>query len=229
MTKILLAEDDPNLGALIQEYLIAKGYDVVLADDGEKALQKFGSQRWNMCILDVMMPRMDGFTLAREIRKRDKDVPIIFLTARTMKEDTLEGFRSGADDYITKPFSIEELLLRIKAILKRTGKIVQEEDPQEFEIGNYHFNSTTQQLTLGNNVQKLTTRESELLRLLCLHKNEVLERNYALRSIWSAENYLNARSMDVYIGRLRKYLAADPAIEIMNVHGKGFRLIEKQK
>lgn len=226
--KILLAEDDPNLGALIQEYLSAKGYYVHLANNGETAFNTFLKEKWNICILDVMMPQMDGFTLAREIRQHNKEIPIVFLTARTMKDDAIEGFKAGADDYITKPFSMEELLLRIKAILKRTEKSTPEEPVHEYTIGRYTFNSILHQLTLdGTATQKLTTRESELLRLLCQHKNDILERNFALRAIWSSDNYLNARSMDVYIARLRKYLSGDPSIEIMNVHGKGFRLVEQ--
>lgn len=224
--KILLAEDDPNLGTLIQEFLTAKKYHVFLAQNGKIAFNSFLKEKWNLCILDVMMPVMDGFTLAREIRKQDKDVPIIFLTARTMKDDTLEGFKAGADDYVTKPFSMEELLMRIQAILKRTEKGKDEEDIHEYRIGKYYFNSIKNMLVFGEQTKKLTTRESELLKLLCEHKNDVLERNFALRSIWSDDNYQNARNMDVYIAKLRKYLSGDPTLEIMNVHGKGFSLIE---
>lgn len=224
--KILLAEDDPNLGVLIQEFLNAKGFSVHLAINGELALEAFLSERWNLCIFDVMMPLMDGFTLAREVRKTNKAVPIIFLTAKTMRDDAIEGFKAGADDYITKPFSMEELQMRIRAILKRTEKEVKKSLPNEFSIGNYLFNPVQQQLTLGDQVQKLTTRESDLLQLLCLNKNDLLERNFALRSIWQSNQPENSRSMDVYITKLRKYLSGDPAIEILNIHGKGFRLVD---
>lgn len=225
--KILLAEDDPNLGAIIKEYLEAKGFETQLAENGEEALKQFTKKTWNLCLLDVMMPQMDGFTLAKEIRKLDKQIPIVFLTAKSMKDDTIQGFRVGADDYITKPFSMEELLLRIKAILKRTERLQDETTSNEFEIGNYRFNPMLQELKLEDHVQKLTSREADLLKLLCIHMNNTLERNFALRAIWSDDNYFNARSMDVYIARLRKYLTADSNIEIINVHGKGFKLVDK--
>jgi DNA-binding response OmpR family regulator len=224
--KILLAEDDPNLGMLIQEYLSAKGFSVHLAVNGELALQAFLKEKWNICIFDVMMPIMDGFMLAREIRKNNKDVPIIFLTAKTMREDAIEGFKAGADDYITKPFSMEELQMRIRAILKRTEKNVQESAPAEYRIGKYTFNPNLQQLVIGQSIQRLTTREAELLQLLCVHKNDLLERNFALRSIWMSDQLESGRSMDVYITKLRKYLSEDSGIEILNVHGKGFRLVD---
>ena len=226
--KILLAEDDPNLGILIQEYLEAKGFQTTLCANGEEAFKVFMRERWNLCIFDVMMPLMDGFSLTREIRKHNKDVPVIFLTAKSMKEDTIEGFKVGADDYMTKPFSMEELTLRIKAILKRTEKREEQEDQQEFSIGAYQFNTVLNSLVSAKEHHKLTTREVELLRLLCLHMNDILERNFALKAIWAEDNYFNARSMDVYIARLRKYLASDPNIEILNVHGKGFKLVVKE-
>jgi DNA-binding response OmpR family regulator len=224
--KLLLAEDDPNLGMIICEYLEAKGYQPTLCQNGEEALKLFMKEKWNLCIFDVMMPKMDGFTLAREIRKHNKDIPIVFLTAKAMKEDTIEGFKAGGDDYITKPFSMEELLLRIKAILKRTEKVDLEPAVQEFTLGIFKFNPTLQQLVHGDDIQKLTSREADLLKLLCINLNDVLERNFALRAIWSEDNYFNARSMDVYIARLRKYLNADANIEIINVHGKGFKLVD---
>lgn len=226
--KILLAEDDPNLGMLIQEYLEAKGFHTTLCSNGEEALKVFMREKWNLCIFDVMMPLMDGFTLTKEIRKHNKDVPVIFLTAKSMKEDTIEGFKVGADDYMTKPFSMEELTMRIRAILKRTEKKEDEAEIQEFKIGSYTFNPTLNELNSPTDHHKLTTREVEVLRLLCLNMNDVLERNFALRAIWSEDNYFNARSMDVYIARLRKYLASDPKIEILNVHGKGFKLVIKE-
>jgi DNA-binding response OmpR family regulator len=227
LMKILLAEDDPNLGLIIREYLDAKGFQTQLCANGEDALKHFTKEKWNICIFDVMMPQMDGFTLAREIRKLNTDIPIVFLTAKSMKEDTIEGFKAGADDYITKPFSMEELLLRIKAILKRTEKSAGDTPVQEFRIGQYQFKPMLQQLIHGEQVQKLTSREADLLRLLCINMNDTLERNFALRAIWSDDNYFNARSMDVYIARLRKYLTADENIEILNVHGKGFKLLDK--
>lgn len=225
--KILLAEDDPNLGAIIKEYLEAKGFETHLADNGEEALKQFTKKTWNLCLLDVMMPQMDGFTLAKEIRKLNSQTPIVFLTAKSMKDDTIQGFKVGADDYITKPFSMEELLLRIKAILKRTERLQDETTVNEYAVGNYSFNPMLQELKLGDHVQKLTSREADLLKLLCIHMNNTLERNFALRAIWSDDNYFNARSMDVYIARLRKYLTSDDNIEIINVHGKGFKLVDK--
>jgi len=224
--KILLAEDDPNLGALVKEYLQVKGYETHLFPNGEAAFKAFKGENWNLCILDVMMPLMDGFQLAKEIRRQDKEIPIIFLTAKSMKDDAIEGFKSGGDDYVTKPFSMEELLLRMKAILKRTERNTgQLEEPKEFKIGRYTFNVIRQELIFGNDIQKLTSKEVELLKLLCLNMNDVLERNLALKLIWNGENMYSARSMDVYIARLRKYFVNDKNISILNAHGKGFKLL----
>jgi two-component system, OmpR family, response regulator len=224
--KILLAEDDSNLGSLLQDYLSAKGFEVKLAVNGKDAFDLFCKQKFDLCLLDVMMPVKDGLTLAKEIRENDKVIPIIFLTAKSMKEDTLEGFNAGADDYITKPFSMEELQARIQAVLRRSNKQVGLQSEQTlFEIGTLRFNSETQLLASGNKEQKLTTKESQLLRLLALHKNEILDRNYALKLIWHDDNYFNGRSMDVYIAKLRKYLKDDNKVEIVNVHGKGFKLL----
>lgn len=221
----MLAEDDENLGSLLREYLQAKSYEAHWLTDGGEAYKSFKKNKYEICILDIMMPVKDGFTLAREIRMIDPEVPIIFLTAKSMKEDVLEGFSIGADDYITKPFSMEELLYRIEAILRRTrGKGTQNKDTV-FEIGRYSFDTKKQILTLDKEAHKLTTKESELLKLLCNNANNVLERNFALKTIWEDDNYFNARSMDVYITRLRKYLKGDPSVEIMNVHGKGYKLI----
>ncbi|MEA1898924.1 MAG: response regulator transcription factor [Bacteroidota bacterium] len=222
--RILLAEDDKNLGSLLKEYLELKGYFADLYPDGEKAYKGFTKEHYDLLLLDVMMPVMDGFTLATEVRQINKEVPIIFLTAKALKEDVLEGFAIGADDYITKPFSMEELLFRIEAILRRTiaGK---DSETHLFQLGNYNFDSQKQTLIIGKYSQKLTTKESELLKLLCSNKNKVLERNFALRTIWYDDNYFNARSMDVYITKLRKYLKEDPSVEIINVHGKGFKII----
>ncbi len=221
---ILLAEDDDNLGTLLKEYLDAKGFKTDLYDNGESALKAFKNRSYDLCIFDVMMPQMDGFSLAKEIRIINEKIPIIFLTAKTLKSDVVEGFKSGADDYITKPFSMEELIFRVEAILRRTkGNLIQEKTV--YQIGNYVFNSETQELNINNKTIKLTTKESELLLLLCQNMNNVLDRNFALKKIWLDESYYNARSMDVYITRLRKHLSEDPRIEIMNVHSKGFKLI----
>jgi two-component system OmpR family response regulator len=225
ITKVLLAEDDSNLGMLLKNYLSAKSYETSLLVNGIQALEEFPRQQYELCILDIMMPEMDGLTLAREIRKINPSIPIIFLTAKSQKEDVLEGFRTGADDYITKPFSMEELLYRIQAILKRTtGPHVAKKETMYF-IGNYSFDPLKQMLVIGGQPVKLTTKESELLELLCRHRNEILERNYALKSIWIDDNYFNARSMDVYITRLRKYLKKDPSVKILNVHGRGYKLL----
>ncbi len=223
--RILLAEDDPNLGLLLNNYLIIREYETTLVTDGAQALKLFRKEKFTLCLLDVMMPEMDGFTLAREIRAIDPHVPVIFLTAKNLKDDIIEGFRSGADDYLTKPFSMEELVYRIEAILRRSSKQETEAPRDKYIIGEFTFEVTTQLLTIKNKSQKLTTKESELLELLCRHRNEVLERNFALKSIWIDDNYFNARSMDVYITKLRKYLKDDPAVAILNIHGKGYKLI----
>jgi len=224
--KILLAEDDENLGSLLREYLNAKNYVTKLFPDGLQALEAFKEEDFDLCIIDIMMPRMDGFALAREIRKLNTGVPFIFLTAKSMQEDVLEGFSLGADDYITKPFSMEELVYRIKAILRRASpEETSEKNRDQFEIGNYKFDANKQLLTIDDKSRKLTTKESELLKLLCNNKNQMLDRNYALRTIWEDDSYFNARSMDVYITKLRKYLKEDPSIQILNIHGKGYKLI----
>ena len=222
---LLLAEDDENLGSLLREYLLAKGYDCGLYPDGEKAYKGFITEHYDICILDVMMPVKDGFTLAKEIRQINSDIPIIFLTAKSLKEDVLEGFSLGADDYITKPFSMEELLFRIEAILRRTKQMHDGSGKDIYQIGSYTFDANKQLLTHREDSKKLTTKESELLKLLCANSNQILERNFALRTIWFDDNYFNARSMDVYITKLRKYLKEDPSVEILNIHGKGYKLI----
>jgi DNA-binding response OmpR family regulator len=225
--KILLAEDDPNLGLLLEEYLQAKGYAVTLAINGKEGFDMFCKHNYDLCLLDVMMPLKDGFTLAKEIRVSNKQVPIIFLTAKSMKEDTIEGFSAGGDDYITKPFSMEELLARIQAILRRSMKaMVLENTQSEFLIGRYTFNTETQLLKGGADDVKLTTKEGQLLRLLAINKNDILDRSFALKTIWHDDNYFNSRSMDVYITKLRKYLKQDPKVEIVNIHGKGFKLLD---
>lgn len=227
--KILLAEDDTNLGNLLCDYLKAKGYHTVLAANGEEAFNLFAKGTYNLCLLDVMMPIKDGFTVAKEIRKINDSIPIIFLTAKSMKEDTLEGFEVGADDYITKPFSMEELLARITAVLRRSSGSVEKQEQTEFSIGSYTFDYKKRALIHGEESQKLTSKENDLLRLLCLNEGKVLERTYALKAIWEDDTYFNARSMDVYIAKLRKHLKKDEAIEIMNVHGRGFRFLVHKK
>jgi DNA-binding response OmpR family regulator len=223
--KILLAEDDANLGLLLKEYLVAKGYNTALCEDGDKAYDEFLKNPYDLCIFDIMMPHRDGFTLAKDIRLINSEIPIIFLTAKSMKEDVLEGFKLGADDYMTKPFSMEELLVRIEAVLRRTSGVKNENTQEEFKLGRFLFDSKKQFLQDGDVTVKLTTKESELLKLLCNNVNKVLERNLALRTIWSDDNYFNARSMDVYITKLRKHLKPEPGIEIINVHGRGYKLI----
>jgi len=223
--KILLAEDDNNLGMLLKNYLTAKNYETTLFINGRLALEAFSTGSFGLCILDIMMPEMDGLSLAKEIRLIKPEAPIIFLTAKNQKEDIIEGFKSGADDYITKPFSMEELLYRIEAILRRTTGNLFNKKEESFVIGGYSFDPLKQILIYGGQEIKLTTKESELLDLLCRHGNEILERNFALKTIWIDDNYFNARSMDVYITRLRKYLRKDPDVKILNVHGRGYKLI----
>jgi two-component system OmpR family response regulator len=222
--RVLLAEDDENLGSLLQEYLAARNFEADWVMNGEKAFRLFEKNHYDLCILDVMMPVKDGFTLAADIRMVDSGMPIIFLTAKSMKEDVLEGFALGADDYITKPFSMEELIFRIEAILRRTKGSAETKNNIQF-IGKYEFDPQKQTLGLNKQVQNLTTKETDLLKLLCNNKNRVLERNFALKAIWIDDNYFNARSMDVYITKLRKYLKEDSSVQIINVHGKGFKLI----
>ena len=220
----MLCEDDENLGMLLREYLQAKGYDTELCTDGEMGYKTFMKEKFDLCVLDVMMPKKDGFSLAKDIRQSNQEVPIIFLTAKTLKEDILEGFKIGADDYLTKPFSMEELTFRIEAVLRRVkGK--KNRDRTFFKIGSFTFDSQKQILARGDQQTKLTTKESELLSLLCVHANEILQRDFALKTIWIDDNYFNARSMDVYITKLRKHLKGDENVEIINIHGKGYKLI----
>jgi two-component system, OmpR family, response regulator len=221
---ILLCEDDENLGMLLREYLQAKGLITDLMTDGEKGLKAFQKSKYDLCVLDVMMPKKDGFSLAQDIRSINSEMPIIFLTAKNLKEDILTGFKIGADDYITKPFSMEELLFRVEAIIRRVkGKKTKE--VTEYQVGKYQFNTQKQILSLGDEQTKLTTKECELLTLLCSHKNQILERNYTLMTIWEENTYFNARSMDVYITKLRKHLKDDETVQIMNIHGKGYKLV----
>jgi two-component system OmpR family response regulator len=223
--RILLAEDDNNLGILLKNYLMAKNHETSLYVNGKLALEAFRIKSFDLCILDIMMPEMDGITLAREIRLLTPEMPVIYLTARNQQEDILEGFRSGADDYITKPFSMEELIYRIEAIVRRTSGVAAGKKEEFYSIGQYNFDPLKQILSYRELPVKLTTKESELLELLCRNENLVLERNYALKTIWIDDNYFNARSMDVYISRLRKYLGKDPSVKIVNVHGRGYKLI----
>jgi DNA-binding response OmpR family regulator len=225
IAKILLAEDDLNLGSLLKQYLVTKGYSIDLVFDGETAYKLFMKNNYDLCLLDVMMPRQDGFTLGKNIKRINSKMPIIYLTAKTLKEDVIKGFGLGADDYITKPFEIEELLVRIEAVLRRTKK----ERPQvtKFNIGKYVFDTVAQELILDDKKQKLTTKENNLLKILAENMNELVERNYMLKEVWGDDSIFNARSMDVYITKLRKYLNQDPVVKILNVHSKGFKLVTK--
>ena len=230
--RILLVEDDRNFGDVLRSYLEMNQYDVTLATDGEAGFTTYKGSSFDLCILDVMMPKKDGFTLAKEIKEDNGSMPIIFLTAKSLKEDVIDGFRIGADDYITKPFNSEELLYRVQAVLKRSaGPVNPESDKKEFEIGNYIFNYPLRILTFDPNgtkeKDKLSPKEAHLLRLFCLHKNDVLPRSQALVEIWEEDNYFTARSMDVFVTKLRKYLKKDENLEIVNIHGNGFRLIDK--
>ncbi len=221
---ILLCEDDENLGMLLREYLQTKGYDCELAPDGEVGYNVFKKEKFDLCILDVMMPKKDGFELAQDIRDMNKEVPIIFLTAKSMKEDILQGFKIGADDYISKPFSMEELLYRIESILRRI-RGNKNKNKVKYQIGKFLFDSQKQTLEADGEAKNLTTKESELLKLLAANANNILERNFTLKTIWVDDNYFNARSMDVYITKLRKLLKDDSDVGIINIHGKGYKLV----
>ncbi|MBM3404190.1 MAG: response regulator transcription factor [Bacteroidetes bacterium] len=224
--RVLLAEDDRNLGNILKDYLIAKGYDVTLCVNGQEAFNAFKKLELDFCIIDIMMPVKDGFTLIKEIRQIDSRIPLLILTAKSLQEDKLKGFELGADDYLTKPFSMDELLMRIQAILRRTEKSRSEAGAENiFNIGKYSFDFNRHLLTIQQKQQKLTSKEAALLRLLCQQQNEVVDRSMALQRIWNDDNYFNARSMDVYIVKLRKYLRDDPDVELMNVHGVGFKLV----
>ncbi|MCF8228327.1 MAG: response regulator transcription factor [Bacteroidales bacterium] len=223
---VLLAEDDKNLGTILKSYLEAKGFPTTLTVDGQEAYEAFQKDTFDFCIIDIMMPVKDGFSLAKDIRKENKSIPILFLTAKSMQEDKLKGFELGADDYITKPFSMEELLARMKAIIRRyMEKNETEKSANVFSLGEFVFDYNRQLLKINSKEQKLTSKESELLRMLCLNVNNVLDRSEALKNIWQDDSYFNARSMDVYITKLRKYLKEDPNVELLNVHGIGFKLV----
>lgn len=228
--KILLVEDDPNFGAILKDYLVMNNFDVTLAKNGMEGFEKFKKDTFDLCILDVMMPYKDGFTLAREIREKNKEVPLIFLTAKTMKEDVLKGYKVGADDYLNKPFDSEVLLMKIKAIMQRKSSEIRADNTQfEFQIGNFHLNSKLRFLTFEKDEPiKLSPKENELLKMLALYENDLMPREVALTKIWRDDNYFTSRSMDVYIAKLRKYLKKDPNVEIINIHGEGFRLVTKK-
>ena len=227
--KILLVEDDPNFGTVLKDYLMMNDYDVILAKNGMEGFEKFKKDDYDLCFLDVMMPYKDGFTLAKEIREKNKEVPIIFLTAKAMKEDVLKGYKIGADDYLNKPFDSEVLLMKIKAIIQRKSKETVSDSKQfDFVFGNFHLNAKLRYLTYKDQApNKLSPKENDLLRLLALHKNDLMPRELALTKIWRDDNYFTSRSMDVYIAKLRKYLSADDEVEIINIHGEGFRLVVK--
>ncbi|RLC25338.1 MAG: DNA-binding response regulator [Deltaproteobacteria bacterium] len=223
---VLLAEDDKNLGSVLTSYLSAKGFPTTLCINGQEAFDMFKKDKFDFCIVDVMMPIKDGFTLAKEIRQIDQKIPILFLTAKSMQEDKLKGFEIGADDYLTKPFSMEELLMRMQAIIRRTTESkVMETNRTFYEIGKFTFDYNRQLLKMSGDEQKLTSKESELLKMLCDNINDVLDRSVALKKIWHDDSYFNARSMDVYVTKLRKYLKGDSNIELINVHGVGFKLV----
>jgi len=224
---ILLAEDDENLGLLLHTFLHSKGHTVKLVRNGKQAIEQYNLGKFDFCILDVMMPEMDGFSVAREIRELNKKIPLLFLTAKALPEDKLIGFAAGADDYLTKPFAMEELLARIQAIARRSNQNVSKSNDKLY-IGDFEFDTNTRILNLPSGEIKLTTKENQLLSLLAKNQNEIIDRQATLRAIWGDDNYFNGRSMDVYIAKLRKLLKEDPRIEIMNVHGKGFQLIVKE-
>lgn len=226
MSRILLVEDDQSFGAVLKDYLMMNNYEVTLAVDGEEGLKAFMEGEFDLCIFDVMMPKKDGFSLAEDVKKINKNMPIIFLTAKNLREDILKGYQIGADDYITKPFDTELLLYKIKAILQRSV-VVEEEEQEHFNISNISFDSVMRQLKVHDKEYKLSPKENELLKMLCMHRNDFMPRDLALRKIWKKENYFTARSMDVYIAKLRKVLKDDDGLEIINVHGEGFRLLVK--
>ncbi len=225
-TRLLIAEDDQNLGQMLSDYLKVKGFETRLERDGEAAFKAFIDDQFDLCLLDVMMPKKDGFALAREIRQLKAKMPIIFLTAKSMEEDVKEGFKSGADDYITKPFSMEVLLMRIEAVMRRVHNLKAElEQKKEFKLLDYSFYPDKRVIEKPGFERKLTSKENELLRLLCMYQGEVVDRNDALNMIWGEDSYYNSRSMDVYITKLRKIFAEDDKIQIINSHGKGFKLL----
>jgi DNA-binding response OmpR family regulator len=223
--KLLVVEDDPNLGDILQEYLQMKGYDTTLCRDGEEGWNKFKKDKYDLCLLDVMMPKKDGFTLAKEIKKVQEAQPVLFLTAKNQKEDVIDGLKIGADDYLTKPFSMEELLLRITAILRRTQKAMELSPLKTYAFGDFVLHYDEQSLHGPEGKHKLTSKENELIRLLASETNKLVNRSHALKQIWGDDSYFNARSMDVYLSKIRKILKDDPKVQIITVHGEGFKLI----
>lgn len=223
--KLLVVEDDPNLGDILQEYLNMKGFDTTLCRDGEEGWAKFRKGAFQLCILDIMMPKKDGFTLGKEIKQVEEDIPIIYLTAKNLKEDIIEGLKIGADDYITKPFSMEELLLRIRAILRRTQKGEEVTALKNYNFGDFTLHYDQQILESPNGKHKLTSKENELIRLLASELNKNVSRSYALKQIWGDDSYFNARSMDVYLSKVRKLLREDPKVQIITLHGEGFKMV----
>ncbi len=225
-SKVLLVEDDSNFGQVLKNYLELNDFVVELSRDGILGLAAFRREKFDICLLDVMMPNMDGFTLAEEIRNVDPEIPLFFLSAKSMKDDILNGYRLGADDYITKPFDSEILIQKMKAVLKRNAELQEKQHSQiEWNIGRFHFNSKLRQLVDGDEANTLSPKENELLTMLCEYKNDLLPREIALKRIWGSDTYFNGRSMDVYIAKLRKYLRPDNSVEIVNIHGNGFRLV----
>ncbi|CAN5392437.1 response regulator transcription factor [soil metagenome] len=223
--KILLVEDDVNFGNVLKDFLELNNYDVTLARDGVAGVEVFSTKSFDLCLLDVMMPKLDGFSVAAKIRESNKMIPLIFLTAKGMKEDMLKGYKTGADDYLTKPFDTDVLLHKINVILRRSMGITEMEDLTDFKIGIYTFDYKLRVVADGDEKVTLSPKEADLLRLLCTHKNDLLPRQKALKLIWGDDNYFNGRSMDVFITRIRKYLKKDPSIEIVTLHGKGVRLL----
>lgn len=231
LKRILLVEDDPNFGTVLKDYLTMSGFEVTLAKNGVEGFEKFRKDPYDLCILDVMMPHKDGFTLAREIREKSDKIPIIFLTARTMREDVIKGYKAGADDYLNKPFDSEVLLMKIRAMIHRKSvDMVLDNKKYEFPMGDFFLNTKHRTLQYKDEEPlKLSPKENELLRLLALHEDDLMTREFALNKIWKDDNYFTSRSMDVYIAKLRKYLKRDPNVEIANIHGEGFRLVFKNE
>lgn len=223
--KLLVVEDDPNLGDILKEYLEMKGYEPTLCRDGEEGWNKFKKDKYDLCLLDIMMPKKDGFTLAKEIKKVQENLPILFLTAKNQKDDIIEGLKIGADDYLTKPFSMEELLLRIRAILRRTQKSTEISALKTYTFGDFVLHYDQQIIEGPEGKHRLTSKENELIRLLASEINKLVNRSHALKQIWGDDSYFNARSMDVYLSKIRKILKDDPKVQIITIHGEGFKLI----
>lgn len=227
--KLLVVEDDPNLGDILHEYLEMKGYEPTLCRDGEEGWNKYKKGKFDLCLLDIMMPKKDGFTLAKEIKKVEEDMPILFLTAKNQKDDIIEGLKIGADDYLTKPFSMEELLLRVTAILRRTHKSGEVNPLKVYTFGDFTLHYDEQLLDGPKGRHKLTSKENELIRLLASEINNLVNRSHALKQIWGDDSYFNARSMDVYLSKIRKILKDDPKVQIITIHGEGFKMIVSEE